>query len=447
MKRIFFYTILMLSSIISITGCDKENEEEVIALTDITVEPPIINLLVGGEQKVTATPVPANATGVTFTWNSQDVNVATVDQSGLVTVIGVGTTTVTVSSGSISKNITVGGVISSITVKDAEGNTSGDYIVGAEPVQLTATIDPAGASITATWQSSNELVATVSTTGLVTITGVGIDTISAIVGNVKADYILSVSSPVAGLTQIQEFSDNDSPYTVTLYNETGHLRFGYTKVYFAVTDENGKFISNATLSAFPEMDMGMSKHSTPHSEITKVEGKALYEAYYSFIMYSGQMNGTWYYDLTYTVGDVSHSFDNVVIQVDNASAPIVKGVQSILAIDGSDKRYVVTLVEPQHPKVGLQEITAYVHHRVDNNTFNGVGNFTLIITPWMSSMGHGSNNNVNLTWDADRNIYRGTVNFGMAGDWRVYLQLKDENGTTLFGNSDNTSTLYFDFLF
>jgi hypothetical protein len=240
---------------------------------------------------------------------------------------------------------------------------------------------------------------------------------------------------------------DDSPYTVTLYNETGHLRFGYTKVYFTVTDGDGKLVSDATLSAFPEMDMGMHKHSTPHSEITKVEGKTLYEAYYSFIMYSGQMDGTWYYDLAYTVGNVSHKFDDVVIQVDNASAPVVKGVQSVLATDGSDKRYVVTLVEPQRPKTGLQEITAYVHNVADNNTFNEVENFTLIITPWMSSMGHGSRNNVNLTWDADRNIYSGTVNFSMAGDWRVYLQLQDEHGATIFGNADNTSALYFDFQF
>jgi hypothetical protein len=259
--------------------------------------------------------------------------------------------------------------------------------------------------------------------------------------------------PTEGLIKIQEFSSEDSPYTVALYNETGRLQLGYTKVYFAVTDKDGNFIDNATLSAFPEMDMGMMKHSTPRSEITKVTDKPLYEAYYSFLMYSGQGDGTWYYDLEYTVGDVSHSFTDAVIDVRNVFRPdgttARRIIQSVTAIDGSGNRYVISLVAPQHPKEGANEITAYVHGRVDANTYPEVENFKLKLDPRMPSMGnHSSPNNADLTWDAAGKIYRGTVNFSMTGYWKLNLILQNSAGETLYGNpvsgDAEASSLYFE---
>jgi hypothetical protein len=258
--------------------------------------------------------------------------------------------------------------------------------------------------------------------------------------------------PTEGLTKIQEFSAPDSPYTITLYNETGRLQLGYTKVYFAVTDGDGNFIDNAALSAFPEMDMGMHKHSTPRSGITKVEGKALYEAYYSFLMYSGQGNGTWYYDIEYTVGDVSHSFEDVVIQVDNVFRPDGatqrRVIQTVTAIGGSGQRYIVTLVEPLSPKVGTNDITAYIHEGT-NPDYPAVTGFNLILDPRMPSMeNHSSPNNVDLTWDAVNHIYKGIVNFSMTGYWKLNLILQNGAGETLYGNpvTDETeaSSLYFE---
>ncbi|MDR3365969.1 MAG: FixH family protein [Prevotellaceae bacterium] len=262
------------------------------------------------------------------------------------------------------------------------------------------------------------------------------------------------ADPTEGLAKIQEFSAPESPYTVTLYNKTGRLQLGYTKVYFAVTDKDGKFIDNATLSDFPEMDMGMNmKHSTPRSAITKVEGKALYEAYYAFLMYSGQGNGKWYYDLKYTVGNVTDSISDAEIEVRNVFRPDDtterKVIQSVKAIDGSEKRYVVTLVEPQKPQVGANEITAYIHERQDANTYPAVENFTLKLDPRMPGMeNHSSPNNVDLTWDATKKIYKGTVNFSMTGYWKLNLILKNQEGTTLYGNAvegeTEASSLFFE---
>jgi hypothetical protein len=259
--------------------------------------------------------------------------------------------------------------------------------------------------------------------------------------------------PTEDLIKIREFSASGSPYTVTLYNETGRLQLGYTKVYFAVTDSDGRFIDNAALDGFPEMDMGMMKHSTPRSVITKVEGKALYEAYCAFLMYSGQGDGKWSYDLRYTVGNVTDSVSDAEIDVENVFRPDGtterRVIQSLTAVDGSKKRYVVTLVEPLNPKVGTNEITAYVHERQDANTYPAVANFRLKLDPRMPSMeNHSSPNNVDLSWDAVDGIYRGTVNFTMTGYWKLNLILQDHQGATLYGNAvdDKTdaSSLYFE---
>jgi hypothetical protein len=260
-----------------------------------------------------------------------------------------------------------------------------------------------------------------------------------------------VSDPTENLKKVREFADGR--HTVTAWNEAGELRLGYTKVYFTVQDKDGALIENAELSAFPEMDMGMMKHSTPRAEITKVADRALYETYYSFLMYSGQGDGKWYYDLEYTVGNVTGSFEKVEIYVKNVLRPDGatprRVIQSLTAVDGSEKRYVVTLAGPQKPKVGMNDITAYIHERIDANTYNPVENFTLKLDPRMPSMeNHSSPNNADLTWDAAGKIYRGKVNFSMTGYWTLNLILLNDKGETLYGNAIvgdvEASSLYFE---
>jgi hypothetical protein len=267
-------------------------------------------------------------------------------------------------------------------------------------------------------------------------------------GSTPADEI---PDPAEGLKKIRDFQISD--YTVSAYNENGDLRLGYTKLYFTVRDKSGTLVENAALSAFPEMDMGMMKHSTPRSEITKAPGKALYEAYYAFLMYSGQGDGKWYYDLKLSVGSVTDSISDVEIDVKNVFRPdgvtARKVIQSVTAVDGSGKRYVVTLVEPFAPKVGSNDITAYIHERKDANTYTPVENFTLKLDPRMPSMeNHSSPNNEDLTWSAAEKIYRGKVNFSMTGYWKLSLILQNEHGDTLYGNpvseAAEASSLYFE---
>lgn len=93
-----------------------------IPLTGITVNPEELSLEMGKSAQITATPVPANATAVTFSWESNDKDIATVGINGLVTAKAVGKTTVTVKSGNIEKEIPVS--VTTPPFKIVIGNTT-----------------------------------------------------------------------------------------------------------------------------------------------------------------------------------------------------------------------------------------------------------------------------------------------------------------------------------
>ncbi len=68
-----------------------EGEEPVVLVETISLNKTTMKLTVGGEETLTATVSPDNATDKTITWTSSDGNVATVDQNGKVTAVAAGT--------------------------------------------------------------------------------------------------------------------------------------------------------------------------------------------------------------------------------------------------------------------------------------------------------------------------------------------------------------------
>lgn len=108
----------------------------------------------------------------TLTWTSSNTSVATVS-NGKITAKGVGTTTITCTAhNGVSAKcvVTVNPVkVSGITLNE----TSADLTVG-ENLQLSATITPTNATDkSVTWSCTNESVAVVSESGLVTAAGSG----------------------------------------------------------------------------------------------------------------------------------------------------------------------------------------------------------------------------------------------------------------------------------
>lgn len=92
-------------------------------------------------------------------------------------------------------NATVGalsvmGAVESITLSPTQASL---YTNGDNTLQLTAAVSPAG-SISITWTSSDETVATVSSTGLVTAVSGGTATITATAGGMSAQCIVTVTT-------------------------------------------------------------------------------------------------------------------------------------------------------------------------------------------------------------------------------------------------------------
>ena len=70
----------------------------VVNVTGVNLNKTSTELTVGGNETLTATVLPDNATDKTVTWSSSDESVATVDNNGTVAAVGVGTATITVTA-------------------------------------------------------------------------------------------------------------------------------------------------------------------------------------------------------------------------------------------------------------------------------------------------------------------------------------------------------------
>lgn len=109
----------------------------------------------------------------TLSWISSDTSVATITSSGVVKAVGIGSATITCTAhNGVSAKcvVTVKPIlVSSITLNKTEA----EMVVG-ENLKLTANIAPNNATNkTITWSSTNEAVAVVSESGLVTAVGSG----------------------------------------------------------------------------------------------------------------------------------------------------------------------------------------------------------------------------------------------------------------------------------
>ena len=103
-------------------------------VSSITLNPTDLQLQIGGNRYITATVMPSNATNKGLTWMSYNTNVATVDQNGQITAVGVGSTTVTATANDGS------GIVASVNVTVTSGQTPVSVTVtdtSAPKVQIT----------------------------------------------------------------------------------------------------------------------------------------------------------------------------------------------------------------------------------------------------------------------------------------------------------------------
>lgn len=177
------------------------DDPDAVHVTGITVYPTSGTLYVGGTTTITPVIEPALATDKTVTWTSSNESVATVD-NGVVTAIGIGNATITATTNdggfTAEAAITVQAK-TAVTVTGTDGSTTYDS-ESTDPQTFDATTlfvtDPATGIGAITYSiTAGDNVATIdSSTGLVTITGTGEITITAIVAETATTQAASGSA-------------------------------------------------------------------------------------------------------------------------------------------------------------------------------------------------------------------------------------------------------------
>lgn len=236
------------------------------------------------------------------------------------------------------------------------------------------------------------------------------------------------TAPVSEYTLVKsDTTAND--LVVELFAKTTTIEIGYTKLYVKVKDFSGSAVENATVTFMSMMDMGQMQHSSPMEQPVFNASTKLYEGMVVFTMHSGQ--GDW-------ILTVNVNGDDVVFPVNVLDSKT--GTKYVGSYSGTNgEKYVITLVKPFNWTVGMNDVSIMVHKKATMMSFPAVDNFTVVMDPQMTSMGHGSPNNVSPT-SIGNGYYKGKVNYTMTGDWRLNFDLIEAGNTIV-------SAAYIDILF
>ena len=91
------FLTLFLSAAVLLAACGEDNDP--VAVSDITLDKPTLALTVGETGQLSATVTPGDAADKNVVWSSGNTAVATVDDSGLVTAVAPGNATITATAG------------------------------------------------------------------------------------------------------------------------------------------------------------------------------------------------------------------------------------------------------------------------------------------------------------------------------------------------------------
>ena len=172
-------------------------------VTNITVSPLSVSLVVGSKGQITGTIQPAGAINTGILWSSLNQEVATVNSTGLVTAVNVGSTYISAISAGDSTKRTAILVNVTAPVMQITLNKQSLTLILSQTEVLTMTITPTTVvNKNVEWSSSDSSIASVNQTG--TVTGVGngtaIISVKSLQDNLVATCSVIITTPVQTLT-------------------------------------------------------------------------------------------------------------------------------------------------------------------------------------------------------------------------------------------------------
>jgi len=162
------FMILALAVLFVAMSCTKE-----LRVTNVTLKPNEVTLLVGHSLVLEASVEPADAPNKTVKWSSDDGRIATVNSAGELTAIAPGTVKITVTTDDggfkATCTVTVEKENSLVPVTGVTITCPEEILSVGKSLTLEVNIEPEGAdNKNVTWSSDNDLVATVNSEGEVT---------------------------------------------------------------------------------------------------------------------------------------------------------------------------------------------------------------------------------------------------------------------------------------
>ncbi|HEY0674232.1 MAG TPA: Ig-like domain-containing protein [Longimicrobiales bacterium] len=238
-------------------------------IASVAVSPTSITVARDSSSQLTAVARDSAGTlisGVTFTWSSSNTQVATVSATGSVTGVAAGTSVVTATAGgrSASSNVTV-------TAPSTPPPPAPPVIASIVVTPSSVTLDPQGSAqlsavardsagtpisgVTFAWITTNQGVATVSSSGVVTAVSAGTATIRASAGGQIGSSSVTVNAPPpppppSGDRQIVFSSD----FSTALGTSSAAVTDGGRWNIQATTPETMRIISAAGLG-FPSANV------------------------------------------------------------------------------------------------------------------------------------------------------------------------------------------------
>lgn len=148
--------------------CSVTVTSKTVSVTGVKLDNGKLELKAGETAQLTATVEPSDASDKSLEWTSSDAKIATVDASGKVAAVGVGSATITVKTKDGGKTATCAVTVAPVAVEGVTVDPAKSEVVEGNTVQLKATVSPADAAQDVEWTSSDSDIATVDKNGLVT---------------------------------------------------------------------------------------------------------------------------------------------------------------------------------------------------------------------------------------------------------------------------------------
>lgn len=265
-----------------------------------------------------------------------------------------------------------------------------------------------------------------------------------LVGLLFSIFFLGCSKDKANTPQPNELEGviltstiSNTQHRIELYTKEGKFQTGHNEIFIQVKNHDGTLVNNLTsFTWMPVMNMMSMSHSCPFSTISQVTAKEF--TYSGFIVFQmpGNASESWDITFNYSLNGITYTAKDL-ISVDAAPKRNVEN------FTGNDSiRYVLALVEPTSPKIGLNDMKALLYKKENAMSYLPVENCTIKINPFMPSMGHGSPNNVDLA-SVSNGLYQGKLSLNMSGYWYINLQLLDASQNIVKGE-ENNSSIYFE---